>query len=107
MLVDVTLLRSPIKPKADSTLRNMRKADLIEYVRSLEHNHNVAVSFNEQQARNIEKILKEKGIETGRWIWNENACTWDCTNCHGWVSGGSRVSAYVRCPFCGAVMTVV
>lgn len=58
VLVDMNLLFTPVKPKADSTLNNMKKSELIEYIRTLEHNHNVAVAFNEQQARNIEAILK-------------------------------------------------
>ena len=56
MVVDVGVVRNYIKPKADSTLYNMRKVDLIEYVRTLEHNYNVAVSFNENQAKYIESL---------------------------------------------------
>ena len=56
MVVDVGIVRKYIKPKADSTLYNMRKVDLIEYVRTLEHNYNVAVSFNENQAKYIESL---------------------------------------------------
>lgn len=33
MVVDIGIVRNHIKPKADSTLRNMRKDDLIEYIR--------------------------------------------------------------------------
>ena len=46
------------KPKAYSTLCNMRKDELIEYIRLLEENHNTAVAFNHQQAKNFEKMLK-------------------------------------------------
>lgn len=53
MVLDVGTVKMCIKPKADSTLLGMRKADLIEYIRALEHNYNVAVSFNENQARYI------------------------------------------------------
>lgn len=56
MLVDIGEVKKHIKPKADSTLLNMRKDDLIEYIRTLEHNYNVAVSFNENQARYIESL---------------------------------------------------
>lgn len=56
MLVDIGEVKLYIKPKADSTLRNMRKDDLIVYIRTLEHNYNVAVSFNENQARYIESL---------------------------------------------------
>ena len=67
MLVDIGEVKRYIKPKADSTLRNMRKDALIEYIRTLEHNYNVAVSFNENQARYIES-LEVTPVVHGRWI---------------------------------------
>lgn len=57
MVVDIGVVKNHIKTKADSTLRNMRKDDLIEYIRCLENNYNVAVSFNNQQAKNIELLI--------------------------------------------------
>ena len=59
MLVDVALVKTYIKPKATSTLRNMKKDALIEYIRTLEYNYNAAVSFNNQQAENFLKICEE------------------------------------------------
>lgn len=56
MVADIGEVSRHIKPKADSTLRNMRKDDLIEYIRCLENNYNVAVSFNENQAKYIESL---------------------------------------------------
>lgn len=58
------------KELSDSTLNNMRKDELIKYIRTLEHNYNVSVDFNIQQVRNFEKmenqiieeIEKEKAI---------------------------------------------
>lgn len=67
MVVDVGVVRNHIKPKADSTLYNMRKVDLIEYIRTLEHNYNVAVSFNENQAKYIES-LGFTGGTVQKWI---------------------------------------
>ena len=64
MLVDVTLVNTYHKPYADSTLNNMKKSELIEYVRMLENNYNIAVSFNHQQAKNVEKLLEQ---EHGQW----------------------------------------
>lgn len=61
--VDVGVVKNHIKPKADSTLYNMRKVDLIEYIRTLEHNYNVAVSFNENQAKYVESL----GVQP-KWI---------------------------------------
>lgn len=59
MLVDIALVKTYTKPKATSTLRNMKKDDLIEYIRTLEYNYNTAVSFNNQQAENFLKICEE------------------------------------------------
>lgn len=56
MVADIGEVKRHIKPKADSTLRNMRKDDLIKYIRCLENNYNTAVSFNENQARYIETL---------------------------------------------------
>lgn len=56
MVADIGEVKRHIKPKADSTLRNMRKEDLIEYIRCLENNYNVAASFNENQAKYIESL---------------------------------------------------
>ena len=63
MIVDIGDVKRYIKPKADNTLRNMRKDDLVEYIRTLEHNYNVAVSFNENQAKYIESL----GVQP-KWI---------------------------------------
>ena len=46
MLIDSATLKESIKPKAGSTLNNMRKAELIEYIRCLEHNYNVTVRMD-------------------------------------------------------------
>lgn len=82
MIVDIGEVKTYIKPKADSTLRNMRKDDLIEYIRCLEHNYNVTVSFNENQARYIENlgVLESESLRPkGRWEWCKDH--WECTNC--------------------------
>ena len=59
-LIDVNAIRRQAKPKADSTLRNMKKSELIEYIRMLEYNFNVSESFLDQQARNFEAMMKER-----------------------------------------------
>lgn len=65
MTINASEIKKAIKPKADSTLNNMKKSELIEYIRCLEYNYNTAVWFNENQARYIEKI----GIENVRSQW--------------------------------------
>ena len=62
MVIDVATIKKAIKPKADSTLYNMKKSELIEYIRCLENNYNAAVWFSENQARYIESLgLKDGG----------------------------------------------
>lgn len=48
------------KKYADATLMAWSKSKLIEYIRMLERDYDDAVIFNELQARNVEKKLKEK-----------------------------------------------
>ena len=60
VVVDMEKCLRPIKQKAYSTMCNMRKQDLIDYIRELENNYNVAIAFNEQQAQNFEMLLKEQ-----------------------------------------------
>ena len=50
------------KAYSDATLNAMRKSELILYIRILEKNYDDAVFFNEQQARNVEKMLKDRGV---------------------------------------------
>lgn len=44
------------KSLSDSTLNAMKKSELIQYIRTLEHNCKVAVEFNTQQAENFKAI---------------------------------------------------
>ena len=92
MVVDVSVVKNHIKPKADSTLSNMRKAILIEHIRTLEHNYNVAVSFNENQARYIESLGIKEVVRCGECKF---ADTVDCP-----MSGSAgRVSASDFCSY--------
>lgn len=50
------------KVYSDATLKAMRKSELISYIRILEKNYDDAVFFNEQQARNVEKMLRDRGV---------------------------------------------
>ena len=113
MLIDVKMINTYHKPYADSTLNNMRKSDLIAYVRTLEHNYNVAVSFNEQQAKNFEKLFGQKN---GYWFFTEYEY-FDCSVCGGVYYNGCDSTQeaktklkegdyYKYCPHCGAKMGV-
>lgn len=50
------------KKYSDATMMAWNKAKLIEYIRMLEKNYDHAVIFNEQQARNVEKMLREREV---------------------------------------------
>lgn len=54
--MDFNQIGKHCKELSDSTLNNMRKDELIKYIRTLEHNYNVSVDFNIQQVRNFEKM---------------------------------------------------
>lgn len=91
MVIDASLVKRHIKPKADSTLMNMKKSDLIKYIRTLEHNYNVSVSFNEQQARNIETMIKDGSIPC-KWISVKDRLPKKITN---------KVLVYCKCGYIG------
>lgn len=117
MLVDVREVKRHIKPKADSTLFNMKKSDLIAYIRCLESNYNTAVSFNENQARYIESLhIPGKAVWKHRAEHNDFTFA-ECSNCGFRVENfrcvhigrGSRDYTGVKwcyCPKCGSVMEV-
>ena len=48
------------KKYSDTTLMLWTKKELIKYIRMLEGNYDNAVIFNELQARNVEKMLKDR-----------------------------------------------
>ena len=112
MVVDIGEVKTYIKPKADSTLRNMRKDDLIEYIRCLEHNYNVAVSFNENQARYIENlgVLESESLRPkGRWVVLDECANSGvyCSVCHKKVYKEEYANQKLKanyCPNCGAKM---
>ena len=54
MLHDINQSGVHREHKTTTTLKAMTKAELIKYIRMLEHDYNVAVDFNERQARNTE-----------------------------------------------------
>lgn len=54
--MDFNQIGKHCKELSDSTLNNMRKDELIKYIRTLEHSYNVSVDFNIQQVRNFEKM---------------------------------------------------
>lgn len=63
-----TWLRFPYakKPYADSTLRNMTKAQLIQVIRDYEHNYAVLYEANERGIAAAEKMIQDR--KKGHWI---------------------------------------
>ena len=111
MVVDIGVVKNHIKPKADSTLYNMIKADLIEYIRTLEHNYNAAVSFNENQAKYIESLDLESLRPQGKWEEKEDMNVVDvyytCSVCKEdfvTIDGVPTDNLWNYCPNCGAKM---
>ena len=75
---------------SEATLASMKKSDLIEYIRLLEHNWSIAVDWNEQQARNFADMLhnmtqivgdEERPKEKIAKIIYEELCYMYCDNC--------------------------
>lgn len=98
-LSDIGAVRRPTKPKADSTLHNMRKVDLIAYIRALENNHNAAVMFNENQARYIESLrLPVKST----WRYRKDVAV--CERCGFERQLDTHFGAAIACPNCAARM---
>ena len=50
------------KTYADSTMMAWSKTERIKYIRMLERNYDDAIFFNEQQAKNVEKMLNEREV---------------------------------------------
>ena len=57
-MIDMSTVGLPTQKKySDNTLKAWNKDELIRYIRILERNYDVAIWFNEQQARNFEQML--------------------------------------------------
>lgn len=103
VVVDMSKLIEYQKPYADATLKNMRKDDLIRYIRSIEYNLNVAITWNRQQAENVKDW---KPVVYAHWEkhYDENGeikSYLTCSHCHYPVSSKFWVEGKY-CPNCGA-----
>ncbi|MBD5169346.1 MAG: hypothetical protein HDT20_04400 [Oscillibacter sp.] len=58
-MIDLSKFPCHKKPYADSTLRNMRKDELIGILRDYEHNYGALYSFYENSVKNAEALLKQ------------------------------------------------
>ena len=84
---------------SDSTLKNLKKDTLIEYIRVLEENLRNAYKLLDNQA----KILQDwEPVKHGRWDDSLDGITPYCTVCGRTHSCFKRTPSY--CPNCGAKM---
>ena len=110
-MLDLAATKKPRrKTYSDSTLMNMRKADLLEYIRTLEHNYDVAIQFNEQQASNCEKLLKDvRPVVHGHWILDSDPgepWRYICSECGEKTMDTCKGEPRAHfCPNCGAEMS--
>ncbi len=110
ILVDLDSVMKPCKPYADGTLQNMKKSELIEYVRMLEHNNDVAVAALNQQAENVKdwepvvrahwetvpnRVLEHGEVEIRGTAERCSSCMHASKDFKKWFD---------RCPNCGAKM---
>ena len=84
MLIDSATLKEPIKPKACSTLNNMRKAELIK-----------------EDADDVAPVVHGHFVHDGP-RFAGGVDWWHCSNCGGLASGVE--TRFVYCPKCGARM---
>ena len=65
-MMDLSKFPCHKKPYADSTLRNMKKGELIGILRDYEHNYGALYSFYENSVKNAEALLKRRsGYHSG------------------------------------------
>lgn len=101
-LVNLSTVMKPQKPYADSTLQNMNKSELINYVRVLEKNYDVAIGFLNQQAENVKDWTP---VVCAHWMFESGY--FECSNCGGLALNCNASQLQVLsdyCPHCGAKM---
>lgn len=87
------------KPLADSTLLRMPKKEIIELLRTAEHNAKVSQEWVNQQAENLKDW---EPVVHGRWIPFHSEIAVDIQYCSACEVGFAAKTDY--CPNCGAIM---
>lgn len=62
-MIDLNKFPMHKKPLADSTLRCMKRKEIIEYVRCIEHNYEALYTTYMQSIKNAEMLLAERKEE--------------------------------------------
>lgn len=86
------------KPLADSTLFKLPKKEIIELLRTAEHNAKVSQEWVTQQAENLKDW---KPVVHGRWVDTDSEFA-QCSLCKYPVYAAWNATNY--CPNCGAKM---
>lgn len=96
------------KPLADSTLHSMTKKELIELLRTAEHNAEVSQEWVAQQAENLkdwEPVVHGRWDDSGRYTFPSGNAAVRCTNCGCALTESEyRLNNWNYCPVCGAKM---
>lgn len=92
------------KPLADSTLHSMTKKEIIELLRTAEHNAKVSQEWVAQQAENLKDW---KPVVHGRWVSVAGKRDRICSRClhnEPYKNTDDDAEVFEFCPHCGAKM---
>lgn len=92
-------IRDGVQTYSDSTLKNLKKDTLIEYIRVLEKNLRHA---HEELDTQIKAVQDWEPVKHGRWDDSLDGITPYCTVCGQTHRCFNRIPSY--CPNCGAKM---
>ena len=93
------------KPLADSTLMRMTKKEIIEQLRTAEHNFKAMEETVNQQAENFQKLLAEER-KHGHWI-GKPIAGYSMVRCSVCFAFANNIERWNYCPNCGAKMDEV
>lgn len=90
------------KPLADSTLMSMTKKEIIEQLRTAEHNFKAMEETVNQQAENFIRLLAEER-KHGHWI-GKPIAGYSMVRCSVCSAFANNIERWNYCPNCGAKM---
>lgn len=93
------------KPLSNSTLMGMSKKEIIEQLRTAEHNFKAMEETVNQQAENFQKLLAEER-KHGHWI-GKPIAGYSMVRCSVCFAFANNIERWNYCPNCGAKMDEV
>ena len=93
------------KPLSNSTLMGMTKKEIIEQLRTAEHNFKAMEETVNQQAENFQKLLAEER-KHGHWI-GKPIAGYSMVRCSVCFAFANNIERWNYCPNCGAKMDEV